>query len=163
MVSDSELFMEGFSILRKDRTRHGGGVALYIRETLPFKHLSQMDSNLEALWIKLQMKNVKSGYVCVIYRPPNSPPTFFDELNDVMHNVIDNADEIILLGDLNCDMCSTKADPLANKLQTVMSGYLFDQLIDIPTRITSTSNTIIDHIFTTDTENHLKSGVFEHL
>ena len=35
-VSDDEISVSGFHQIRKDRNRHGGGVLMYIRETIPF-------------------------------------------------------------------------------------------------------------------------------
>ena len=43
----------------------------------------------------------------------------------------------------------------------MMSGFLFDQLIDVQTRVTTTSQTIIDLIYSTDIENHSLNGVLK--
>ena len=41
-----------------------------------------------------------------------------------------------------------------------MDGFLFSQLIDAPTRVTTTTQTLIDHIYSTNPEKHTESGVF---
>lgn len=50
-VTDSEISIEGYHILRKDRNRSGGGVCVYVRSNLAFARRTDIDSdNLESLW-----------------------------------------------------------------------------------------------------------------
>ena len=43
-VGDEELAIHGFhDIIRKDRARHGGGVAIYVKEDLSFKKRPELD------------------------------------------------------------------------------------------------------------------------
>ena len=35
-ISDNELHIFGYDIIRKDRNRYGGGVVLYVRDNIPF-------------------------------------------------------------------------------------------------------------------------------
>ncbi len=52
--------------------------------------------------------------------------------------------EYFLLGDLNVDLISTTASPIKNKLNEILDIYGIKQLINEPTRITSSSRTLID-------------------
>ena len=52
--------------------------------------------------------------------------------------------EYFLLGDLNVDLISTTASPIKNKLKEILDIYGIKQLINEPTRITSSSRTLID-------------------
>ena len=36
---DNEVLINGYNLVRKDRNRHGGGVAIYVSSVLPFKRL----------------------------------------------------------------------------------------------------------------------------
>ena len=43
IVSDTEIFIPGFNIFRKDRNRHGGGIVVFVKDKLictviPFQH-----------------------------------------------------------------------------------------------------------------------------
>jgi len=38
-ILDDELFIPSFNLVRRDRSRHGGGIALYIHNSIPFKVL----------------------------------------------------------------------------------------------------------------------------
>ncbi len=46
--------------------------------------------------------------------------------------------------DLNVDLISTTASPIKNKLKEILDIYGIKQLINEPTRITSSSRTLID-------------------
>ena len=72
----------------------------------------------------------------------------------------DNEDkELILIGDLNCDVSKTIPDPHTCKLQFLCSLYQIDQLIKESTRLTPKSATLIDLILTNRLENISRSGV----
>ena len=97
----------------------------------------------------------------VVHRPPNAPANLLDSLNDMVGNIVTQVNnDVIILGDFNCDMSPSKRDNSSNSLQTIMSGLNFYQLIDIPTRETLSSKSIIDLIFCTDPDNHNTTGVF---
>lgn len=50
-IKDGELLLNGFTLVRKDRNRHGGGVAVYISNFFTFRRRFDLeDSNLEALY-----------------------------------------------------------------------------------------------------------------
>jgi hypothetical protein len=63
------------------------------------------------------------------------------------------------MGDLNCDISKFPQDSNARKLQFLSSLYQLDQLINEPTRVTSTSATLIDLFFTNKQQNIMQSGV----
>ena len=52
------------------------------------------------------------------------------------------------MGDLNCDMIATRYDNNTCKLMNITDIYGLQQLITEPTRITPTSATLIDVIYT---------------
>ena len=59
-----------------------------------------------------------------------------------------DASEIILLGDFNIDLLKPQTSWL-----DITSSYNLVQLVNSPTRITASSKTIIDHIYTTHEQN----------
>ena len=76
-VSDNELQLDDFDFIRKDRTRHGGGVIIYIKKQFGFQRLLDIECELEALWISVKLRDIKPLLICVLYRPPNSSDNFF--------------------------------------------------------------------------------------
>ena len=67
--------------------------------------------------------------------------------------------ELILVGDLNCDVYKLAPDPQTHKLQTLCCLYQLSQVINKPTRITETTATLIDLILTNKPEYISSAGV----
>ena len=145
-MSDRELQLDEFDFIRKDRTRHGGGVIIYVKKQIGFQRLIDIECDLEALWIKVRLRNTKPLLICVLYRPPNSSTEFFDKLTSMLNKALDLEGEVLVMGDLNCDLLSDKLDSNSQTLLSVMHGSLLTQLITSPTRVSMNSKTLIDHI-----------------
>lgn len=82
-ITNLELEIPGYNLYRIDRnTKTGGGVGVSVLQTYKvkvFDNLSNIsDNGLHQLWINLQVRNLKSIIICIIYRPPDSPLTCFD-------------------------------------------------------------------------------------
>ena len=71
-ITDAELGLEGYVMFRKDRMgRRGGGVLLYIKETIPAYEVQlpeEADCN-EAIWCKLVTGHT-TVTIGVVYRCP---------------------------------------------------------------------------------------------
>ena len=159
-ISDNELHIFGYDIIRKDRNRYGGGVVLYVRDNIPFSERKDLISkDLEMVCIEINRPYNKSLLINVWYRPPNSDINFFDEYVEFLCKCQAENKELIVLGDLNCDVSKTPLDNQTRKLQFLCSLYQFDQLINEPTRVTPTSASLIDLILTNKPENISQSGV----
>ena len=39
-VADNEISIDGYSIVKKDRNRHGGGVLLYVRDGIDYSEIT---------------------------------------------------------------------------------------------------------------------------
>ena len=111
---------------------------------------------LEATWIELLLPRTKGILVCSIYRPPNDNG-FLSKL-ELCLSKISPGTEFHVLGDLNIDFLQVHS-PLLVKFKEILDFFGCDQLITEPTRITSTSSSLIDHIFTNVGELISESGV----
>ena len=95
----------------------------------------------------------------MLYRPPNSSDNFFDILSTMLNKALDLDGEVLVMGDFNCDLLSGNLDSKTQTLVSTMDRSLLTQLIVSPTRVTMTSRTLIDHMYTTCGDNHVLSGV----
>ena len=131
-INDDELYLPGFEIVRKDRMlngRNGGGVCLYLRSNLNYRVREDLImEKLECLTVEITKPRSRPFLVSTWYRPPNSPP---DILNDF--------ENLILLGDFNINMLPGAADGNSSKLRSVCDIYGVKQLIKEPTRVTAQS------------------------
>ena len=100
-ITDAELGLEGYVMFRKDRMgRRGGGVLLYIKETIPAYEVQlqeEADCN-EAIWCKLVTGHT-TVTIGVVYRCPN----ITKQNNEKIHNAISEVSkgDCIIMGDFN--------------------------------------------------------------
>ena len=73
-IQDSEIQIPNFNCIRRDRdNRKGGGIVVYIKDNIPFKHRLDLNTcSLESVWIEIMFPNAKSFLINFIYRPPDS-------------------------------------------------------------------------------------------
>ena len=109
-VANDDIAIVNFSIERRDRNRHGGGVLFFIRNNINYVRLYDFESpNSEMLWIEIK-NDSKVIILGVCYRPPGQNAEEIKSfLGDLEHALL-AADQkrgatIILLGDFN-DPCS---------------------------------------------------------
>ena len=68
--------------------------------------------------------------------------------------------ESIILGDFNCNVLEiNKLTPHKSKLTSLYDEYQYTQLVKQPTRTTSCTQTLIDHLATTASHRIQSSGV----
>ena len=100
-VSDNEINIDGFTVFRKDRTRHGGGVAVFVRRKLLPILKSDLDiPGLEAIWIEVNVKS-EQFLICSLYRPPSACSGYFERIIDNIEHASIFCKNIIITGDLN--------------------------------------------------------------
>ena len=88
-VLNNEIFLSNYQLLRLDRNRHGGGIALYLRNVFSCNVLLQGGpNNLEFLSVSIVHTSfVNRLCVCLFYRPPSSPVSIFNDLCTTLHIV----------------------------------------------------------------------------
>ena len=166
-VSDREVDIHGYTIVRNDRNRHGGGVCIFVRESISFNILSTSAGPLESIWIQILLPKMKPIAFACCYRPPNCNVN--DGIKALQHSMgtIDFNTETYVLGDFNINFADTKTAAQRNYRDMLLSNN-FIQLIDCPTRITPTTSTTIDHILCNHKDNvyqhgTIDSGMSDHL
>ena len=97
--------IKDFALERKDRDVFGGGVALYVRNTISYKVIDTLPQHsLELLCIEVIPKHAKPFFVVSWYRPPDSTVDKFQDLENVISYLETFQKEIIFLGDTNCNL-----------------------------------------------------------
>ena len=141
-ISDAAVHIPGYSIFRRDRERHGGGVALYIQSTLPVKLLplpslvTAMVDSPEVLLVEIRVPNsVRDDRITVgtVYRSPAQPVGFWDGLSSAVDSIIARNEKTILLGDLNVNVLDT-ISPQYGRLRQYGQEFCFRNLVTQPTR-----------------------------
>ncbi len=160
-VHDTEVSIPGYVVERKDRNRHGGGVAVYIKDDLKYvrRFDVEKESN-ESIWVEMQLMHQKSMVIGSLYRPQTQGVDYFDTLSEIVDGIVNENKEVMLLGDLNCDFL--KKNYLTNHMQCFMEMHNFTQIVTKPTRITPTSQTLVDVILTTNSNLCVDTDVIHH-
>ena len=133
----------GFTLLTRNRgsSTRGGGVAMYIRDSLTFKRHMELESEeLELLWLEITSMN-ETCMMAVCYRPPSSPVEFWMYLDETMGKFEDSYNcSFLLMGDLNADPNSQ----FGRQLDNFCSAHSLTCHINEPTRISSVKRVIIN-------------------
>ena len=104
--------------------------------------------NLENLIIEIRKPNFKLFLIATWYRPSGSPTELFPSFESFMEK-LDSLDlEYYLLGDFNCNLAFPTPDANTRHLLEISDLYGLKQLINEPIRITESSSTLIDLIYT---------------
>ena len=96
-ISDHEISVPGCDLVQNDRHRNGGGVVLYIRDSINFniRHDLMIDS-LELLSVGIFKPKVKSFIINTWYRPPNALFDIFDDFEFCIQKVIQRIRRLFL-------------------------------------------------------------------
>ena len=161
-ISNNILHLSDYDIIRKDRSRSGGGVCIYLRSSINYKLRHDLvPTELEAVCLEIVKPHSKPFLVTTVYRPPNAPADFFEHFESLIKAIDDENKEFYILGDLNCDMLKTDGNEnmQIKKIKSLYELYQLTQLIQEATRVTMTTSTLIDHIITNTPTNICYSGV----
>ena len=171
---DLRKLIPGYNFYHKGRSvKKGGGVGIFVNEKLDSEtevlQLARFrEEHFENIIIKLLniIKNgnencSKSLTIAAIYRQPNTEnyELFIKELEAVLKKIDKNSNEVIFTGDFNLDLLKSNSHPTTATYLDLMVQHGFSPKIVRPTRIKKQSATLIDHIFTRENPNFIKSGI----
>nr|XP_054591539.1 uncharacterized protein LOC129155839 [Nothobranchius furzeri] len=121
------------------RSKNGGGVGFYHKNSIMCKSMAFNCNNLEALLFSTQTLN---HHYMLLYKPPSyNLQKFKDNLKPVLHYFNQFPGTKIVMGDMNDDALVSNSFVSFMKLQ----GYT--QIVTSPT---TENNTLIDHVYIKD-------------
>ena len=147
-VFNTEVQIDGYTLFHKDRDhRKGGGVALYVRDTLQccLNDKIKTDGKTETLWVDIK-DGSQTVVMGVVYRPPNTT----NDSNTALWQEIDKAgrySQVCVVGDFNfrnIDWGLMTGNSEAEDFLTVIQDNFLKQVVLEPTR----GNNILDLILT---------------
>ena len=147
--------------LRRDRNRHGGGCLVYVSQLLTFKQQVQIQSDFfENISVDVRVREKVYSINCY-YRPPNADnhESFLFETEQMLCRLNKHkAHTKLIMSDLNfgniyCKYPVLTPKPLDLSAPELFSSYNFQQLIDIPTRMTTNTTSLIDLVFSSNIDD----------
>ena len=168
-VSPSVYHLEGYNAEVRNRTIHGGGVAVYIKEHLPYVRMSKLESKtIEHISIDLIVNHQKYS-INNFYRPPHNlahqRQEFLAEMDLTLLKLRSHRSALkLLLGDYNFGSVyaanmNLNPLPLDSKAPDMFLERGFYQQIDLPTRQVRLSSSLIDLIFADKIDNIVLTGL----
>ena len=141
----AQFLIPGFSEpYRRDRSRNGGGLLLYVSENIPSRmvHSPCLQNNNESLFVEINLYK-KKWIVGGTYNPSKlSTPNHISYLSKCLDTFISYYDNILLLGDFNCE-------PTDDVMTDFCQSYNLKNLIGYPTCFKNIDNpSCIDLILT---------------
>ena len=93
-----------------------------------------------------------------LYRNPAATSEWYEHFTNNLDIVLEKDVDIVLLGDFNIDFLK----PAPPMWESTISLFDLRQLVDEPTRITPTSKSLLDHIYTNKPNqiNHVSVACF---
>ena len=175
-LSETWLTEESFDSINIGSYRHigkyrsdriGGGVSILLKDHIQFQtreDISVVTPFYESIFIEIDksIMNTHSNVVIgVIYRIPGSDINVFnDYYKDVLHKIHLENKIGYIMGDFNINLLNNDHAP-TNDFLDVCFSYSFLPLITRPTRITQSTSSLIDNIFTNDIQNNnYYKGIF---
>lgn len=127
---------------------------IYFHERLSYEVLSDLP-DLEMIVVHIKLPYSRPLLVGVVYRPPDCS-TFYDTLLNYLDKLAIDDSDFYLLGDFNCNAAGR-----GNQFFKRMKDLGLTQLIKQPTRVSPTSSSTIDLIFTNCSHRVSNSGVLD--
>ena len=147
-ISNEDIHIDSYDLIRFDRSRKGGGVCMYVKNSHSFLERNDlMRENLEAN-LEIHKPSSASFVVGTIYRPPSALVDSFAAVEQLVKQIDDENKEFYLLGDLNANMLDISNNATKN-LISIMEQYQLTQTINTPTRKTMNSSSL-SLVFTSD-------------
>ena len=148
-ISDSELMVPGYQLVRRDRDRHGGGIAMFVQDHLPFTtSLSHAHAELLVIEVHLRRCTILCG---LLYRPPSSNASVLTDVESALEQLPPSKTRnLVLVGDFNIDRTHASSHPLLPILTSIEDKLGLKQVVTTATRTTTNTSTIIDHIYVSE-------------
>ena len=168
-INDERLHLTGYqniiSRCREDGPR--GGVGIFVKDNLVCHIRNDIGIFIphifESIFIEISNTQGKHLIVGVVYRPNSGPHADLDIFSSTLHDIMDNIQHenksCVIMGDMNIDLLKCDNHIKTNEYldNIITHGYL--PVITKPTRICSSTATLIDHIYINDISSTHHSGI----
>ena len=163
-VEISQLYyIKEYNMFNNFNTRNSGGLTVYIsnkfNNCFVRDDLCLISESIEILVIEIPNKD-KNIVVGVIYRRPGTSfQNFFNKFSNVVDILRSENKHCYFAGDFNIDLlCLQQSQQVLSFVNLLLSAN-YQCIITHPTRVTSNSATLIDHIWTNDAHNLINNGI----
>jgi exonuclease III len=158
--------IDGYKMVTKHKagSKIGGGLAFYVSNDLPFvvKDVTvpvNMQNLFDCIFLEVEA-NATNVVIGLLYRSPsmNSIRQFCTFLEPILSDLTAGNKDVIILGDMNIDLLKYDEHVDTAEYLDLLFNNGFIPKVTVPTRITNTSSTLIDHTFLKLSNSNCHSG-----
>ena len=149
-----------YKTIFNSRNTKGGGLLLAVDSNFNFTKMGEfcfMYEYIESLFIEIKI-NDENIILGLIYRPPNSSYELFLEKYRFILECLGNR-KSYLFGDYNIDLLKYNDRSRVKFFVDMSMEFSYIPLINKPTRISTHSATLIDHIWTNNINENVNSAI----
>ena len=161
-LPDNVISLSGFNIYRRDRNyftptttqiKKGGGICLYIRDTLngtvkELKDMNVCNTYVECQWLQISFPNQLNIIIGNVYRPPQgNVESYIEYMEGCLENIDYVHSDVFIMGDINIDFSDRNNEAVKDLKEFPSQSGLVNQ-IKTTTRFSKTKNSCLDHIYT---------------
>ena len=161
--------LENYTLIskHKKKCKEGGGLCIYIRNGLEYKERPDLkcpndyQDFFDYIFIEVIHENPKNNtLVGVLYRTPGASTVddFSDHLDSILSNLNREKKRLILTGDTNINLLKTSKHSASANYLDMLLGHGMIPKVTVPTRVTHSSATLIDHMFINESP-HVKCSL----
>ena len=167
LTENSNFQIEGYNTVHLERKdTNGGGVIIYIKNDVNYKirtDLTTSDADIEFLTIEIINESSKNFLVSCCYRPPKGNNRRFIQEIEKVHRASNSKKPIIIAGDYNLNCLDYDSKSTIKEFYDQIMEFQMIPIINKPTRVTTSSMTLIDNFLTTAFfDATLKKGIIKH-
>jgi hypothetical protein len=124
---------------------------VYVKDNLNCNHREYLENNdIDGVWLECKPTISKPFLKCLLYIHHESRVDWKEKFEIHLEKAQFVEKEILIVGDMNRDLLHSQ---FKNDWTKFMIGLRFTQIIDKPTRKGRNFKTLIDHIYTDNSDN----------
>ena len=152
-VASPEIYPPGYTVYRRDRDMHGGGVSVLVRESFKSCQGVEFENDSELSWALLTLQDNSKLYIGSFYRPPDKKPNYIEFLRESLDRIYSKHPNkppfVILCGDFNYPHidwtdCFAASASEGKNLLDILNDYHLQQLVETPTYLCRGVRNILD-------------------
>ena len=167
---ESLVTLDGYQKIfkHKETVKQGGGLAIYVRNEISVNERRDLcipqdkQSLYDCLFVEVDSNSQmnKNLIIGVMYRSPsqNTVKEFTSSINHLLNTIESENKDVILMGDANIDLLKYNTHDNTTEYLDMFLCNGMVPAITLPTRVTNTSATLIDHILIKNTMNYHSAG-----
>ena len=154
--------INNYSMYTLNNRRNKGGLLMYVNnkynDVSIRNELSKINESIEVMVIEISVSRESILCVLIYHRPGSNKQNFLNDVETLIELISRENKKMYVFGDFNINLIDKNNIYSKQLIDTMHSHNLFNLIIK-PTRVTDTSATAIDHIWTNNAENCKCNGI----